>query len=262
MYKDQVTIFSEQIQKKVCLFEQRPTAILIGGLMAGAYVGLAIILIMTIGTDLPPEFRKLVMGATFGLALILVIFAGSELFTGYTMYCTFGVLERKITVSAALKVTASVWVANLIGAIILAYMYKLGSGVLVKSTDTVLHAIAVKKMYGTPVQLLFNAVLCNWLVCLALWIVAKINSESAKCIAIFWCLLAFIASGYEHSVANMTVFSLALLGPTVDGITLSAAAHNLFWVTIGNTIGGAVFVATGYWYMSQSTVVEVEPLAK
>ena len=83
------------------------------------------------------------------------------------------------------------------------------------------------------------------------------NCDAAKCIAIFWCLLAFIASGFEHSVANMTVFSLALLGPTVEGINAWGAMYNLFWVTLGNTIGGSLLMAGGYWYISQSPTSEI-----
>ena len=166
MYKNEVSFFTEQIQQKVFLFEQRPSSILIGGLMAGAYVGLAIILIMIIGTEVPLEFRKIAMGATFGLALILVVFAGSELFTGYTMYCTFAVLDKKITIHDAVKISSSVWIANLIGAIMLACMYKLSNGQLFKQEDTVLQIIAYKKMNATVTELLFNGILCNWFVLL------------------------------------------------------------------------------------------------
>ena len=90
----------------------------------------------------------------------------------------------------------------------------------------------------------------GWLVCLALWMSARVTSDSAKCIAIFWCLLAFIACGFEHSVANMTVLGLALAGQHPDTVSLAGAAHNLAWVTLGNAIGGGLFVAGAYWVAS------------
>lgn len=255
MYSEHVNKFSNQAATKIAILNQRPIAIWIGGLMAGAYVGLGIILIMILGTEVPPEIRKLVMGATFGIALTLVIFAGAELFTGYTMYCTMGVLQKRTTIPASIKICAVVWCANLIGAVLLVTMYKLGSGQLIKSPDTVLHVVALKKMHSSAIQLFFNGILCNWLVCLAIWMAARMNSDGAKCIAIFWCLMAFIVSGFEHSVANMTVFSLALLGPTVEGISVSGAVFNLIWVTLGNAVGGSVFMGMAYWSMSHKTDV-------
>jgi len=252
MYETQVNKFSEQANSKITLLAQRPTAIWIGGLLAGAYVGIGIILIMVLGTDVPPEFRKLVMGATFAIALMLVMFAGAELFTGYTMYTTFGVLNKHFTLSRAVHACTVVWLANLAGSFLLALMYKLGGGLLTDSADTALQIVTYKKMNASATQLFFNGILCNWLVCLAIWMAARMNSDAAKCIGIFWCLLGFIASGYEHSVANMTVFSLALLGPEVNGISLSGAGFNLLWVTLGNAVSGVLFVGVSYWYMSQS----------
>ena len=251
MYETQVEKFSNQAAEKINILAQRPEAIWVGGLLAGAYVGIGIILIMVLGTDVPPEFRKLVMGSTFSIALMLVMLAGGELFTGYTMYTTFGVLKKRFTVSRAVQACVVVWLANLVGALLLALMYKLGHGVLIKSPDTVLQLIAHKKMSASAVQLFFNGILCNWLVCLAIWMAARMKSDTAKCIGIFWCLFAFIASGYEHSVANMAIFSLVLLGPDVHGISLVGAGFNLFWVTLGNTISGVFFMGMSYWYMSK-----------
>ncbi|MBB6522501.1 formate/nitrite transporter family protein [Pseudoteredinibacter isoporae] len=251
MYEVQVDIFSRQASKKARLLEQRPSRVWLGGILAGAYVGIGIILILVLGTEASPESRKLVMGATFAIALTLVIFAGADLFTGYTMYTTFGVLNNRMTLSQAIYIAVVVWLANLTGAVLLAGMYKLGGGLLTENADTALQTIAYKKMNATAVQLFFNGILCNWLVCLAIWMAARMNSDAAKCIAIFWCLFAFIASGYEHSVANMTVFSLALLGPEIEGISIQGAGFNLLWVTLGNVVSGVFFVGLSYWYLSR-----------
>lgn len=88
-----------------------------------------------------------------------------------------------------------------------------------------------------------------------------LRTEGAgKFLAIWWCLLAFIASGYEHSVANMTLFALSWLGNHSESFTLSGIGHNLLWVTLGNTLSGAVFMGLGYWYATpraQRPVAEV-----
>ena len=95
--------------------------------------------------------------------------------------------------------------------------------------------------------LIARATLCNWLVCLALWMSARTKSDATKAIVIFWCLFAFIASGFEHSVANMTLLSIPLLTDHPDTISVAGMAYNLLWVTVGNIIGGSLFMGVGYW---------------
>src|SRR5438552_2010037 len=102
-------------------------------------------------------------------------------------------------------------------------------------------------------------VLCNWLVCLAIWMSARVNSDSAKCIVIFWCLLAFIASGFEHSVANMTLLGLSLVGNHPATVSVGGFGWNLLWVTLGNIVGGAVFVAGAYQVSTHGFPVPAAP---
>ncbi len=251
MYSATIEHFAGLAVKKAALADRHPLAFLAGTMMAGAYVGLAIILIFSLGAGLDAPLQKLVMGATFGLALILVVFAGSELFTGHTMYMVFGWLSERTGLKALGKVWAMVWLGNLAGAVALAVIFVAGGGgALLDEGRPLLMKVAAYKMNAPAVELLARAILCNWLVCLSLWMAARTDNDAAKCIIIFWCLLAFIASGYEHSVANMTLFSIALLGEHPETVGLAGLAHNLFWVTIGNTIAGAVFMAGGYWLAS------------
>jgi nitrite transporter NirC len=107
--------------------------------------------------------------------------------------------------------------------------------------------VAAAKMNASGEALFARAILCNWLVCLALWMAARVDSDVAKCVVIFWCLLAFIASGFEHSVANMTLLGLALAGHHPETVSLAGFGWNLAWVTAGNAVGGAVFVAGAYY---------------
>ena len=110
---------------------------------------------------------------------------------------------------------------------------------------------AAAKMGGSASNLFIKAILCNMLVCLAVWCGTKMKSESGKLIMIFWCIYVFMICGFEHSVANMTVMAVGLLDPNgVAGISVGGYVHNLLWVTLGNMLGGIFFVAWPY-YMIQ-----------
>lgn len=248
--RETVCYFADLSKEKVENLNNNPLGFIISSLMAGAYVGIGILLIFSVGQAVEPSLRSLVMGASFGIALTLIVFAGADLFTGHTMYAAIGRLTRACSTMNAIKIWATTWGGNLVGSLGLALLFIIGGGgiVLQEGGQDLLHQIAYKKMSGTPAELVARGMLCNWLVCLAIWGAARTKSDTAKCIIIFWCLYAFIASGFEHSVANMTVFSLALFSEHPETISFIGAAYNLFWVTIGNTVSGAILMGTGYWY--------------
>ena len=247
MYSDTIDGFAKMAEKKLAALRRSPGGFFVSSMLAGAYVGMGIILIFTLGAAAPDEFRKLVMGATFGIALTLVAIAGAELFTGHTMFMalrSYGLKGTLRDIGASWGVT---WAGNLVGSLVLVALFALGGGGgLLSAPDTLVMSVASAKMNAPAMSLLARAILCNWLVCLALWMAARVDSDSAKCIVIFWCLLAFIASGFEHSVANMTLLGLALAGNHPEAVSLAGAAWNLAWVTLGNIVGGAVFVAGAY----------------
>lgn len=227
---------------------ENPLGFWLSAMMAGIYVGFGILLIFSLGSLVDPSVRPLVMGATFGLALILVVFAGSELYTGLTMSMPLAVFERKTGWNTLGAVWVTSWFGNLAGALLLAALFVLGGGGLITAaTSGLIYKVAAAKMSLDPVSLVARAILCNWLVCLAIWMAIRISNETARMIAIAWCLFAFIASGYEHSIANMTIFGVALLSEHPETVTWAGMAWNLFWVTIGNTIAGTVFMAGAYW---------------
>ena len=258
MYTNTIDQLATLAKKKCDVLNRTPRAFIIGALMAGAYVGLGVILVFSVGGQIDPAYRKLVMGTSFGIALTLVVFAGSELFTGHTMYMTFGWLRHQIKPLDLVKVWAASWTGNLIGSIGLATLFVIsGGGELLQDGAAFLQNIAAFKMHSSAIELVARAALCNWLICLALWMAARTQSDAAKCIVIFWCLFGFIASGFEHSIANMTLLSIALLIEHPPTVTLMGMAHNLAWVTLGNILGGAVFMGLGYWYACERR----EPIA-
>ena len=251
MYEESIDHFADFAQGKVSALKHNPVGFFVGAMMAGAYVGFGIILIFILGGDAEPQSKKLIMGATFGIALMLVVFAGSELFTGHNMYMPLAWMKKKIKGRDLATVWATVWVGNMAGSAFLAGLFVLGGGAgMVDDSGSFLNQVASAKMHAPAVELLARGMLCNWLVCLALWISARTSNDAAKCIIIFWCLFAFIASGFEHSVANMTLFSIALLGEHPEAVSLSGMGYNLLWVTIGNLLAGSLFMAGGYWLYS------------
>lgn len=263
MYLDTLDHFAAVAEKKAAAVRSHPLPFFVSAVMAGAYVGLGIILIFSVGATLDPAWRRLVMGASFGIALTLVIFAGSELFTGHTMFMTIGRLRHRISGSDLAASWTLSWLGNFAGAVLLGLTFIAGGGgALLAEGAPLLNGVAAAKMNAPAGELFARAILCNWLVCLAIWMAARTTSDSAKLGVIFWCLFAFIASGYEHSVANMTLFSIALLGNHPETVSLAGMAHNLLWVTLGNAVAGSVFMAAGYWFASKPALAPAHAPAK
>ena len=249
MFDETLTKLAALGESKARFLRHHPLGFFVGSAMAGIYVGFGILLIFSLGSLIDPSVRPLVMGTSFGLALILVVFAGAELYTGHTMTMTVAMLDGRSSLRDLAAVWLTSWVGNLVGALLLAALFvAAGGGSIVSAPSELLYKAAAAKMSAAALPLICRAILCNWLVCLALWMSARIASESGRMIAIAWCLFAFIASGYEHSIANMTLFGLALFSPHPDTITWGGAAWNLAWVTLGNTIAGALFMAGAYWF--------------
>lgn len=254
-YAPTVDAYAKIAAAKAVGLRRSPLGFFVGAMLAGTYIGIAMILALSTGAGLPAGVRPLVMGATFGIGLILTVFAGAELFTGYVMYVGFGLARRTITLVEALQMIVVVWIGNLVGGVILSLIFAAGGGgAIFANADTMFHAYVAHKVDASALALLSRAILCNWLVCLAIWTAARMQGDAAKCIAMAWILLAFVAAGFEHSVANMTGLTLGLL---VDhpSITIVGMARNLAIVSLGNAIGGLVFICGAYIVASRTDVV-------
>ena len=254
MTEASVAAAAEAARAKAEYLRRYPAGYLVLSALAGVYVGFGIVLIFAIGAPLlaaGSPAAKLAMGASFGVALSLVVFAGAELFTGNNMVMTVGVL-RGTTSSRAL---AAIWllsfVGNLAGSLALAWLVA-RSGVLGSAPHlAVVEKTVAAKMGLSFSELFLRGVLCNWLVCLGVWTAMRSQSEAGKLVMIFWCLFAFIGAGFEHSVANMTLLGIGLLQPHGDAVSVGGFVHNLVPVTLGNIVGGALFVGGAYWLANQ-----------
>ncbi len=248
MYTDTISLLVDAGEHKTSAIRKNPGGFLLGAMMAGAYVGFGSVIMYSVTAHVDAAWVRLVSGAVFSAALTIVIFAGSELFTGTAMYMPLAVLSRKSTVPDMLTVWAVTWVGNLIGAVLLALLIKAaGGGVILSDGRDHFIAAAVAKATAPSSELFFRGILCNWLVCLAIWMCNRTSDATAKLVLIFWPITIFVSAGFEHSVANMFVFSMAILTGN-PAIGLVDVFKNLFWVTLGNLAGGSLFVACGYWF--------------
>jgi nitrite transporter NirC len=199
------------------------------------------------------------MGVCFGGALTIVIFAGSELFTGSNLVLTLGVLTRKSRLRDLIDNWVWTWIGNLIGSILLAVVV-VQAGVLdVEPVRSFVLGLVEKKMNLPPDQLFWRAVLANWLVCLGVWMAARSKDDTARILLIWWCMFTFITCGFEHSIANMCGLMLGLLMPHSEAITWNGYIYNVGLATVGNVVGGALFVAGMYWIGSPNARKRDEP---
>jgi nitrite transporter NirC len=212
---------------------------------------------------------KLIQGLVFGIALTLVIFAGAELTTGNMMTMPQAVFTKRIGVVTAIVVILFSFVGNLVGSAVFAWLVH-EAGVLTVAAapgkppagEKLLAGLIKAKTGETSTALFFRGILCNFLVCLAVWMGSRTKSDGAKLALIFWCLLAFVACGFEHVVANMTTFSLGLF-EHVPGATVGAFGRNLLFVGLGNLVGGGLLVGATYAFIGrpvkQEATAHTEP---
>jgi len=254
------------------------------GILAGVFIGLGAMLctVVTTNTGLGFGLTKLLGGLVFCLGLILVVVAGAELFTGNTLIVMSWISGRTSFVRL-LRNWGLVYFANLLGAlslvglVFLTYQWTFsGYGV---GANALL--IANTKVNLTFTEALIRGILCNALVCLAIWLCFSARTVTDKILAIIFPITAFVAAGFEHSIANMYFIPMGILmagqpavidaaGATAQGVAnlnWIGFAANLVPVTIGNIIGGSILIGSIYWLTyrrsKRSTeLVEITPPVK
>ena len=211
------------------------------GMFAGAFIALA---------GVGATFGKLAGALIFPAGLTMVVVAGSELFTGNCLMVT-ALLSREIGPLRLLKNWLFVFIGNFIGALLVALIVT-SSGVLDPISDSVVATASAKVSMGFPVAML-RGVLCNFLVCIAVWMAFGAKTVGGKIAAVFFPVFLFVLCGFEHSIANMYYVPAGLFmnwfnGTATAGLSVqSFLVENLLPVTIGNIIGGAVLVGGGYY---------------
>ncbi len=255
MYGETVQALGDQAAAKLAGQRRSLVSHFARSMLAGMYVGAAIVLIFTVGAYLAgtaPGAVRLAMGVCFGGALTMVIFAGSELFTGSNLVLTLGVLTRKAGLGDLAANWLWTWLGNLAGSVLLAVVVIRTGLFNAEPVAGFVLGVVKTKMNLPPEELFWRAVLANWLVCLGVWMAARAKEETARILLIWWCMFTFITSGFEHSIANMCGLMLGLLLPHGEAISWSGYWYNLGLATVGNIVGGAIFVAGMYWLGSST----------
>ena len=234
--------------------------VIILSFLAGAYIAFGGLLAVVASAGMlkagaPLGLEKFVFGAVFPVGLIIVVLAGSELFTGNVMFMTLGVLDGSASIGGLVKNWVISWIFNFVGALFVAYVLAFMGGIAPTDTAAPAYAISAKAMavaagkVTMPFEVaLIKGIGCNWLVCLAVWLANASDDIIGKIFGIWFPIMAFVCIGFEHSVANMFFIPLGMfLG--AEGVNWATIIiNNLIPVTIGNIIGGGLFVACIYWY--------------
>lgn len=222
--------------------------LLILGFLAGAFIALGYLLDIRVIGNVPKDwgsFSSFLGAAVFPVGLVLVIIAGGELLTGNMMSVTLAMLAGKISVPTLLRNWFWITVSNLAGAVFVAYCF--GHVVGLTSTGPFLEktlSLADAKLKDTFLQAFLSGIGCNWLVTLAVWLSYAADEIGGKILAIWFPVMAFVAIGFQHVVANMFVIPAAIFAGHMNwGDWLS----NFVPVFLGNAVGGGIFVALLYW---------------
>ena len=242
--------------------EKSSADLFILSILAGAYIALAAVGSTMVAFNLlaNPEtygLGRCLAGCIFPVGLMLVVLAGAELFTGNVMLL-LPLVQRRISLFDMLRNWIIVYAGNFIGALFVAFLiyhsgYLNAGGMGILKSVTV--GIATSKCSLTFVEALTLGILCNWLVCLAVWMALGTKDTTGKILAVFFPIWLFVASGFEHSIANMYYIPIGLLAAQSPWVGTEALTwenfyvSNLIPVTLGNIIGGGVLVALVYGYV-------------
>jgi len=254
-------------ERKACLPVSKMFLLAI---LAGVYIGFGAHLATTVGTgDLALGVKKLLMGAAFSVGLMLVVIPGAELFTGNNLM-TVALCHGRIRLGDLFRNWAVVYAGNLVGSILLAVLIAAGSGLLNGPVGATAIGIARDKTAVAPIAHLdhnvaffVRGIACNMLVCLAVMMAVASKDIAGKVLGIFFPIMAFVASGFEHSVANMyfipagifakafpdAVAASRLTAEQLAGLNWASMwTCNIISVTAGNVVGGAIFVGVVYFF--------------
>lgn len=231
--------------------------LIVAGILAGAYIALGGVLSIIIGFGFPevtaanPGMQRLLSGLVFPVGLMLVVVLGADLFTGNNALLMPPLLERRIGLGRVLMNWTVIWLTNFAGCLLVAYFLVYLTGLTASGPYAVaVNGIAVSKVLQSFGVVFLKGIGANWCVCLAVWLALSGKSLGEKLLACEIPVMAFVALGFEHAIANMFFIPLGMM----QGAEISVG--QLFWsnllpATLGNIVGGALFVGIVHYYLNK-----------
>lgn len=237
--------------------------LLVLGFLGGAFISLGFLLDIRVSGNLPKEwgsFGSLIGAAVFPVGLILIVLGGGELITGNMMSVSIAYFSKRISLSNLLRNWLWITIANLIGALFVAFFF----GHLVGLTEdgpflAKTAAIAQSKLDENFLQTFISAIGCNWLVCLAIWLSYGADDVIGKIAGIWFPIMAFVAIGFQHVVANMFLIPAAIFA---GEFTWMDFAGNIIPAFLGNVVGGAGFVGLIYYLTYRNQIFKEKGVKK
>lgn len=229
--------------------------------LAGVFISFAGELSTVVAHDLgrvSVGFARFIGGSVFSLGLILVVIAGAELFTGNCIM-SIPLLDKKINFKQLIRNWGVVFIGNFAGALFFVYLIFFSGIYSLNNNAVATYAVelAANKVNLSFTEALLRGIAANWLVALAIWLALASDDIISKIAGIYFPIMAFVAGGFEHSIANMFFIPIGIL--LKDSVTTTVnlqnlnvtgfLVNNLLPVTIGNIIGAAIFVGAAYWYV-------------
>ena len=239
--------------KKQKIFRNSKMRFVLRSMLASMFIGFGVIVAFKTGNYFylvhsPAAYPMAAI--TFSAAIILIAYGGGDLFTGNTFYFTFAALRKKITWPEVIKIWCFSYLGNILGATVFAFLI-LGTGLYKESTvNSFLLNVVSHKMQIPTLELFFRGMLCNWIICMAFFIPMVLKDEGSKLFTMVLFVFCFFISGYEHSIANMCTFAIALVLDHPGTISFDGVIHNLVPVTIGNITGGSIMMGMLYFYLN------------
>jgi nitrite transporter NirC len=240
--------------KKLAIYEQNPLRYILRSILASMFIGFGVIVAFKTGNYFYLVHSPMaypMAAITFTAAIILIVYGGGDLFTGNTFYFSYAALRKRISWGKVIKLSTVSYIGNFIGACVFALLIYLTGLYESETVNLFLLKVVETKMAVSTTELFFRAILCNWLICLAFFIPMSLRDEGPKMFVMVLLVFCFFISGYEHSIANMCTFAIALVLKHVQTISWAGLVHNLIPVTIGNIFGGSFMMAVFYHFLNK-----------
>jgi len=235
-------------ENKLAMLERSPFRYLLSALLAGAYLTIVGFVFWSVRQNFGDDpASKLLASLFFGVGLSVIVFTGTELFTSNNMYLTVSTLARRTTARNTAYLWTMCWLGNLAGAAVVAALLYGAGAIQALPPDHALIEGARHKMALSASALFFKGVLANWVVCLAVWVNLHLKEEITRLFTIILIVFIFLYLGFEHSIANMGTFAVALFA--APSLSAGDILANLFWATFGNMVGGGVGIGLTVWLM-------------